>query len=477
MDPNTPSSPTPIQPTQPQGTEPTDPAPSPGVVTPMQALPKPGRGKKLALAGGVVAVMVAGVVAYMVGFYLPNRPANVFATALERTGENYDKLASYLNDAGLAKKYENGQANGTFKLKSADFSTDGSFEAKGDANNGTFKADMGLVTTRLKVETILKDAPNSESPDAYLKMSGIKGFGTQAGMPGLDSLDNQWIEIDHSLFDTIANQYSQKQDGVMKAPPKEDMKEFYDVLGNVGHKYLFTGSKNAVFEMREFVGNETVDGRKTLHYKVGVNKENYKKFAEELDRELDKTKLNNWVKENADGRSFSAIFNTKKMAKDADTIKADDTADLWVYADDKTVHKVRFSDKKNAEKYTEFGLGTQDTDKHPIFIKMKQDADTTVDLSASLDTRTHSLRFQAAYTNGKGTKASSASFDMTVEPYDGKVEAKAPANAMTLNEALSKIGLDAYLNLLVSGQLNQSNANTLPLPGLENQRGPLYNIQ
>ncbi len=406
--------------------------------------------KKLLFLGAAVAVLVAGASAYVFGFYIPNKPENVYATAMSRTGDGYDRLVKYLSNEKLAEKYKTTDTKGTFKINSPDFSTDGSFSMKGDDKNAAFNLDMGMVTSRLKVDVLAKDVANSESPDLYMKVAGIKGFGSAFEMPGLDSLDNQWITVDHSLIDTFAQSVTQDSGEAMKMPSRPDLSEAYAVVGTVGDKYLFTADKaNAVFEMRQYVGRETTDGVTTLHYKVGINKANYKKFVKELATELDKTKLNTWVKENYGGRNISGYMDPEQAAKEIDSIKDSDTADLWVNADTKLIHKVRFNDKNNAGEYVDIGMAYKGGNEYPFFLNL-QTSDGVFKLTATLNAETDVVSATGSY-KGKGSAAGvNGSFNMTMKPGTGAVKVEVPAGAITLQQALDKAGLTEYINELAA---------------------------
>src|SRR5688500_18121467 len=62
-----------------------------------------GLGKKKALvAAGAAAVVVLGAAGYVFGFYLPNKPENVYKSALSNTGEGYQALIDYADNKEVA---------------------------------------------------------------------------------------------------------------------------------------------------------------------------------------------------------------------------------------------------------------------------------------------------------------------------------------------------------------------------------------
>ena len=423
-----------------------------GVVT--NGMPKrPSKGRLFAIAGAA-AVVVLGTAGYVFGFYIPNKPENVFNTALTNTGKGYDQLVDYLDDKELESKFKSASTEGTFKLESADFSTDGKFKAANDEKNATFSGDVGLGTTRLTIDGVAKDVDNSESPDLYLKLGGIKGLGEGFGMPELDTLDNQWITLDHSLIDSYVNM-AESAGGLeatdqMKAPTQEQAADGARVLGEVSKKYLFTDDEaNAVFEMKKYIGKETVDGKETNHYDVKVNKAHLKAYYKELGEQLDKSKLNAWAKDAYD-KDLSKLIDSEGMQKSVDDIKDTDTFGMWVNTETKLVHKVRFSESKNAaENYMEVGLNYAGGDEKPLFLNFRSNqdgSDTSGSITFNINTKTDVFKIEADLEQ-KGDNAVAMNLKAEIKPGASNFKAEAPEGAITLSEAFSRVGLGDYLEL------------------------------
>ncbi|HSD55777.1 MAG TPA: hypothetical protein VLA92_01345 [Candidatus Saccharimonadales bacterium] len=422
----------------------------------------PSRAKLLAIAG-IATVLVLGGGGYVLGYYIPNRPVNVYKSALTNTGEGYDQLAEYAQGKDVAKKFQNTEATGNYKLETDGMTTDGTFKAHVDEKNATFSGDLGLGITRMTVDGVVKDVDNSNSPDVFLKVGGIKGMGAQMGMPEMDTLDNQWVTVDHTLIDNFSKQLESSQglesSNKMTTPTEEDAVEASKIIGDVSKKYLFTNNKdNAVLEMDSFVGKETQDGKPTNHYKVKANKEHLKAYIKELGAELDKTKLNDWAKDSY-GKSISQVINVDEMTKQADKIKSGDTFDVWVNTDTKVIHKVRFADKQNADKnFMEFGLNYASGAEKPFFINMASDTDgttTTGKIGITLNTDTNKIKMAFGVnevTDGVTTKFT---LNMDLKPANDKVNATAPTGSISLSEALQRVGMDGYLDALSQGGLQQ----------------------
>lgn len=426
------------------------------------ARPMPSR-KRLYAIAGAATVLVLATGGYVLGYYLPNKPSNVYKTALTNTADGYDQLVSYAGNEQVAKKFQNTEFEGAYKVEGAGLSTDGTFSGHSDKANATFSGDLGLGTTRVKLDTIVKDVPNSESPDAYLKVSGIKGLGSQAGVPALDTLDNQWVSVDHTFFDNLTQQAQQAQglqsSGSMTPPSQKDVVAAAKAVGEQSRKYLFNTDKaTAVFKMDSFVGKETVDGKQTNHYKVTANKDHLKTYLKELGKALDKTKLGDWAKKTYN-RPLSEVIDTEGMAKSADGIKSGDTFDLWVNTKTKLVHKVRFSDTKDPKSnYIELGLNSNGGAEKPLFLNFRSNQDgqkLTGTMVLTLNASNNKVKFNVDVDSDQSGSTTKFNFNVAAQPASGKVDTAVPSNAISLSEALNRIGLGGYLDLLTQG-LSQS---------------------
>jgi hypothetical protein len=417
----------------------------PALAGPATGTNRPSKRRLYAIVGVAVAVAV-GLAAYAFAFYLPNRPANVWDSALSNTGKGYDKLVDYLASEKLAERYKATELSGTFAYDDGGFKTDGTLQFATDegGKNVTFSGDVGMGITRAKVEGLFKDAANSESPDVYFKASGIKGLGALAGLPQLDALDNQWIVVDHTLIDSFAA--SSASSGSLSNPSEEDFVEAARAVGEVNNKYLFNADQaDAVFSMREYVGTQQVDGKDTMHFKVGASKTNLKRYLKELGQELDKTKLNDWTKDTFK-KPISELLELDKAAKTADQqIKDGETFDAWVNTETKMLHKVRFAgDNQPQDNYVEFVLNYNGGDELPFALNIRStedDQDVTASLAMTLNMDNDRVGLSADIKNQAPENPSEGSFDLILKPGSGNVNAEVPEGAVSVIEALMMAGL------------------------------------
>lgn len=301
------------------------------------------------------------------------------------------------------------------------------------------------------MDGIVKAAENTNSGDIYLKVEGIKGVGALFGMPQLDTLDNRWIVIDHTLLDSFMADSGEA--GSLTTPKDEDIVEAAEVLGRVSDKYIFSADKaDAVLTMREYVSQEKVGGKDTKHFKVAANKSNLKRYLDELGNELDKTKLSEWA-EDAYQQPLSKLLQLESAAKATDDLKGSETFDAWVNTDTKMLHKVRFAEKKDAaDNYAELVLNYDGGDSLPLAFNVRStanDTDVTASFEATLNMETDTVKLTADLKDDAADTKATGSFDFKIKPGEGNVKAEAPADAMTLVEALNALGLADYFNLLI----------------------------
>jgi hypothetical protein len=397
--------------------------------------------KPLIIGAGLVLLVAALAGAYF-GYIVPNKPENVWNTALVNTGKIYDTLTDF---ATTQPKTETGSTvDGSYSFKGAIVS-DGTFTGKSGNGDSQFVANISASGLKLALElrTIQSSAG---SPDLYVKANGLKGLGELlgGGDPGVaqvfDGLNNQWYVVDHTLFDQLSGS---KADVTMT---DKDAKAFLAAVGDPSKEYLFTNDANkAVFVPKQTVPAETRDGRSVYHYKVGVNKSHLKTYLTTLCGKLKQDKIGKIVLE---ARPFSGQ-SCDTFAKRADKVKEGDTADVWVDRHTKLVHAVRFTDKQDANNFFELNQDYQSGSEYPFGLVIgsgSSDAATTVKIAGKLnrDTRVLTLKGDVA---SKGSKGTSGKFSVAVMPNkDAAFKVAQPQGAKSFAELLSDLGLDALLN-------------------------------
>lgn len=423
---------------------PEQPTNTPASTAPASNAPAPVSGSEMQKQGGnknkmkmIIAGAIAGVVllggsagAYF-GVILPNKPENLWKKSLSTTAKGYDKAVDYLEKN---KNVKGSKAKGTLKIEGP-IAGDGNIEAESYENNSKFKLDLGFAGTRYNLEGRTIAAANSKNPDVYLKVDGVRGLGALMGAglgeglgPIIDSLDGQWIAIDHTLLD----QYSAGTAQRSSMPTAEDFVKLARAISELNKEYLLNSDPNkAVLKVVKSVGKENRDGRSTYHFVVTINKENTKKYLAAL-----KSKLG----ENPSGQALAAVMDLEKMQRAINDLKDTDTADVWVDTDTKLIRFVRFTDKEKNKNYIEFGLPYNGGDEIPFTINIFAEegiSPGTLMLKITNNTKKNSAKVEGDMNVGSGDGKTRVTLNLTAEINDNKVDVQKPAGAKSFNELLS----------------------------------------
>ncbi|MFZ1323924.1 MAG: hypothetical protein WAQ57_02060 [Candidatus Saccharimonadales bacterium] len=422
---------------------PAEPAPisdaQPAVATPPAALgtaPPPKAGRKLPvlliIAIGLV-LLLGGSAGTYYGHFMPNKPENIWKSALSNTGKGFEKLAGYADEQ---KDKTGSTLNGTYKLKAQDFVLDGSFETKSDQKDSVTKLDAGAMGVRINLDILATIPDNSTYPDVYVHATGLDGLGSVAGAEpyaGLvNQLNNQWFVIDHTLFDQLQN--SAAAGGQSNAGfTAEDVRQIQEAVGRAASEYVFTSNTNkSVFRVAKFIGKETADGRQTFHYKVRANKKNLKAFATKLKDELKQTKL----AEMYGGENFEEAINFDDLLASIDELGEDDTFDVWVDAKTRLVRTVRITDKENSANYIDLGLKYTGGDSYPFYVSFRSSESGTevkANLNLTLNTATDKLNLDASL-DVTGTSPVSGTLKGEMTLHNEDVTFNTPTGAKSIME-------------------------------------------
>lgn len=437
--------------------------PSGQAYAPMGAKPK-GR-KKLVIfsAAGLAVLLLGSSAAAYFGYLVPNKPENIWATAMERTAGGYDKLVDYANST---KDLNTIKVDGNYKLSGA-FASDGTIKGEADSKNASFKADFGVITTRLNVDVRMLDAANSTSPDTYFKVSGLKGVGDLLGdtTGTINGYDNQWYVADHTLIDTLLDSSldeSNASDGLSQLTD-DDINQIAKAVGEVNRDYLFsTSTDKNVLTIVKKVGKEQQDGRDVYHFEVGLDKQHTKDYLNAMVAKLETTP----VKKLLNGKKLKDAVNLDSLLKDVDKYNSADTADVFVDTATKTIRTVRFKDKSNAKNFLDVGVHYTGGDVVPFVLHFEgvedgSDAKGTIDLGLSVNMKTNVSEFKMDFdvpTSGEpNAKHEKGTGTMTFTMNNDKVSVQKPTGAKSINELIGPL-LGGGLG---SSGVDDSNLDTL----------------
>jgi hypothetical protein len=400
--------------------------------------------KKWLLPAVVVAALVVVLGGgYVFAFYLPNTPSSVYSSSLQNTGKAIDSLVDYGNTVA-AKNYKSYDVTGSLKVKSSGANVDGTLTGSFDeTGNATMAATVDVLGQDVNVNVRSIKASGNSSPDLYLQVSGIKSTLDGLGASSFDSLDGQWIGIDHNLIDTYAQGYSQNLQTLgtsTQAPTTAQVTDAIKKVQVVNKQYLFTtDSSKAVLTQQKYIGKETKNGRSVYHYKDGYNKDHLVDYLGAVKTALDSSSLNSWSKAESK-QDLSQQLGLQNTIDSAKKLDGKYTFDLYADAKTKLVQSVQFADPTSPG--TTFTVSQNYTggDEYPFDLSINDKSDgqaTTGDLKVILNKKTNkaTLGITAAEAD------TSLSFDATLTPSDKTVTVTAPVGAQPIFNILEQLGL------------------------------------
>ena len=429
--------------------------------------PKTGKTRRL-LKSKLFVLLLAGFIIFgassaaYFGYYQPNQPENIWTTALNRSSKGYDKLAEYISESRESKGLD---ITGSFKL-SGDIAADGTFEGKSSDDNGDFKGSISAAGVKVNLELKTIKSPGN-SPDIYFKLNGLEGLGTLFGggdsqtTEALNSLNDQWYFIDHTLFDQLApgTNTSTQITG-------EDVSSILKAIGDATKEFVFTdNSQKSVLVLKEVVGKERVGDRDIYHYNVGFSKQNLTNYVNKLCENLKSSKLNKFF--NGDQSETEQVVNCEGLKLAIGEIDESKTADVWVDLKTKLIHKIRFSydDKKDDQAgdveidpestnpgktgYVEIIQNYNGGDTFPLTINFSEDEtfegsdDITTNsgsIQLTLNMETDNIEFTGSYQTKSPSYNSSASFNLSITPLAEEVRVEKPAKSKNLIQLINDVG-------------------------------------
>jgi hypothetical protein len=432
-----------------------DPTPSsaaPQNVAPLSERPKRSKKKLWLTVVGTFVVLLLLAAGYVFAFYLPNTPSHIYGAALKNSGLALDKLVDY-SKAQQQADYKSASVDGTVHVKSPggsyDLTTSGSFDKKA---NASFNMQADVVGEKINANVRSVVAKGNTSPDVYVQVSGIKSFLDSLGMSNFDSLNGQWVVIDHTLIDTYTSSLKKDlgaQSDMSNASGVPTYAQLQDALvkaQTVNKQYIFaTGGSKAVLTGETFVGKETVSGRTVNHYKVGYNKAHLQAYVTALGQALDSSQLNDWSKQANDGKSLSKEMDLSSLQDSIKNAKSDYKFDLWVDTRTKLISKVKFTDIHDKSSFFTFSQNYTGGNTYPFAFEVNgKDSDGNAEddsFGLKLNTATNkvSFNFSGTTTASDGTTSATGNFDLT--PGKDYVKVTAPKNAKSITNILMSLGL------------------------------------
>ncbi|MEX2014394.1 MAG: hypothetical protein WD885_00460, partial [Candidatus Saccharimonadales bacterium] len=362
----------------------------------------------------------------------------VLNQATER--ETYDKFKKSEITATMDINYSNQNINGEFNAKFD--------ETKLDSNLKLGLPVEGAEPINLDLSLLSEQVEGKEFPDTYLNLKGMESLGADLFLPGISKYDGKWLEISSDYLQSIANQYGleapKQQDNTDKYPTFDEISSLARDLYGDTHEYVFTSDpEKAVIENRQYLGKEEVDGVDSFHYEVALNKENYKKYCETAGN----TFLTSPVYKKFSGLTDEQVETEKQKIgencqKDADTIKAEDTFEMWVDSKYKLIKKIRIysEDKKS---YFDIGQNYDGSDKVSLFFAFaSEDGNFNSKVTVTTDLNTAESGSEVTFNGGENEGAYDGKITLSMKPLNGDFEITKPNNTIGIDKLLKELGID-----------------------------------
>jgi len=269
-------------------------------------------GKGIKLVAGLAILLLVIALGYFV-WYKPNQPDAVLAKAFMHTME-LESVGVSAN-ATISTDDKNDKAPMATLTASGGFSTKGSFQLNGDLLLDKSKADQ-KVTFELR---------SPDGKDLYAKVSGVDSLETllSGGITPdpaysgdnnpFKSLDNKWLVLSKDTQDMLLQNQKVTTGGInLSDDDRKAIKKAY--------------KQHAFVKVAEAKGSEDIDGVKSRHFAVKIDKNELVAFAEQVKNDV---------------KSLKITDDQIKSIRDAD-FSDKDNFDVWV--GDNYITQVKFTD-------------------------------------------------------------------------------------------------------------------------------------
>ncbi len=407
--------------------------------------------KKLLLSGGILAALLLFGGGYVFGFYIPNKPENVWKTGLNRTGMAIDSLVEDATSKDKLDKLTASEMRGNLSVKGKTLGNiSGSFAAQFDKESGNLSLDVsipqdGTDNAELSAKVLLEVPAKEQYPDVYFKLAGFTALGLDGLVPGVNGYDGKWISVSNDFIKKNLDKdgASTKQEDMVTA---SEAAEVARVATKTTREYVLTTDPDkAVVVNKGFKGKEKVDGVNAYHYKAGLNKNHVKAYCQALITNVSKTTAFKKLIDEKD-RAERTKESIDTCKDNADDIKDNFTFDLWVDAKYKLIHKVRMYKENSTKNYVDIGQTYKGDDTLRLFAKL-HDVDNPTELNSTLQVNFKTMKVNGTLDGYTGKGDSKYTFDATysLEASDKKVSIEKPASSVSIEDVFEQLGLGGMM--------------------------------
>ncbi len=431
-----------------------------------------GKKKLIIIASAVVfALLIAGGVGYVFGFYLPNQPENVWKTGVARTGEAVDRIITASTEKAKLDLYKKSQISGDIQYKNTNGKFTGKFDIKFEGTKASLDTSFSSEDSQgKKVELggklLAEIAEGSDFPNLYLQLTGLAPFGFDAFLPGISELDGKWIAIEEPFIKSL-NLTLPAGDINQNSITSDDTAQFVRMISATSNKYLFsTDPETGVFEMNKFVAKETLDdgadGMEVYRYEVKINDKNAIAYCRVLVENLFESEFYKKLPSfNPDTIKVDKNYSLKQCDSAwGDSLKKLTTYDVWIDAKYKLMHKIRIKDTVDPKTYADIGQIYKGGDDISLFAKGYKDdkPNGSLTINTNLNTNTTNVKFEFS------DDEDFVVMTMEAKPYVGTIDASKPIDAILIEDILTNYGLTNP-----AGLFGGTTVPTDKTPGLEGQ--------
>jgi hypothetical protein len=410
---------------------------------PSTPTPAPSGSKKRWIMPLVIFIVLLAVITggYVFAVYLPSTPNAIYQTSLKETGSAIDTLINYSNSAST-KDYKSYAVSGSMSstgTTSFNATLSGSGDTSGDAKL-TMSADIMGEKLNANVDTV--HVSGSSTPDMYLQATGLKPVLDSLGLSSLDSLDGQWIAIDHTLINSSLASLNQTAAAATKStqyPTVAQLQDAVTKVESVNKTYVFTtNTSTAVLTNEKYVGNTTLDGRNVDHFQVGYNKAHLESYLSAVASALDDSSLNAWSKAANKGQSLSQELNIDSVKNTVASANTSYRFDIWVDTKTKLPHTIQFVDPSDQSSVFTISQNYTGGTTYPFALGFTSGDTENAKINLSLDTSTNKVTAGLTITDGSSTNLN-ANFALT--PSTQTVQVTPPAGAESITSLVTELGL------------------------------------
>jgi hypothetical protein len=408
----------------------------------------------------LLAILAAGS-AFAFGYYLPNQPENVYSASLDRTGEALQQVLSQTTDSEQLRRFASSEISGSLEVATADQTYTAALTSRYDSGRSDSKLSINLTDSAVgsqndtfDFELLTDKAGDQRYPDVYFRYQNIAAFGLDQFMPGLSQYDGRWIVVPASLIDEAAGELStvEENDGepVFTA---EDASELAQITADVTNTYLFTSDEEvSVFQLQEYIGEETIDGDTHYRYRLDVNSNNAVRYCQVLSERIIRSgpyqRLSGATEEELSTAVGDAVAECDDVVRQSMEIASD--FNLWANRRTKLVHKVGFTQQElgssNEEKdsyYVEVGQNYQGGDEFALFFRSSQlTGEQRIEFTLTSNIETLNTDIEVNYADeidDDVAMSETANLKLNIVPLTEPVKVDPPAGAIDFEQFMSEL--------------------------------------